>query len=273
MKDLKTYLETYCPDIIAKNEYYWEQAVDFFNNEVPQKYIELHENEELLSNDFIFETLKSHDVEKLKACLKKHWDDIEFEDYAGDKNKSFYLVLGDSLKLYDFYRDTPLKDHADYDNLEKFENILSFFNYYISYHKWANNHHIFFIEPRYSDDVTNEIFNNHYYLYHFTDKHTAELILKSGLRCKKSNYREFPERIFIYASKNKIDISNDKTKEFINKVIHHRNVSKYGLAVLNIKNNNKFKLYKDTAMTEPEAVFAYENIPAEYIKEIKNEKP
>ena len=268
MKDLKEYLQTYCPDIIAKNKYYWEQALEFFGNEVPQKYVELYESEELLSNDFIFETLTSHDAEKLKAYLKNNWPDMEFKDYSGEKNKSFYIILGDSLKLYDFYRYTTLIDHADYENLEKFENILSFFNYYISYHEWMNNHHVLFIEPRYSDDVTDKVFNNHYHLYHFTDKHTAESILKSGLRCKKSNYREFPERIFIYASKKKINILSKKTKEFINKVIHHRNVSKYGLAVLNIKNNNKFKLYKDTAMTEDEAVFAYENIPAEYIKEI-----
>ena len=61
---------------------------------------------------------------------------------------------------------------------------------------------------------------------------------------------------------------------FIGKVTNVFDVAKYGLAVLRIdlnraRGNRYITFYKDTAMEEPEAVFTYNNIPANCIKEIK----
>ena len=36
-------------------------------------------------------------------------------------------------------------------------------------------------------------------LYHFTPGSKKESILKNGLRIKKADYREFPERIYLYS--------------------------------------------------------------------------
>ena len=176
MKSIKEYLDKYTPDQIAKNSYYYEHLKEYFGNDIPSKYMNAYSNCNLLSNEYVFENLQTHDADKLKDKLKKEYgDDISFKDYSGDKNKSFYVILSDNLRIIDFSRKGGRLD-TDFDNLEKFENILSFYNYYVSYTEKIDNKWCLFIEPRYSDNVTNKFKN--YSLYHFTDGKSAESILK-----------------------------------------------------------------------------------------------
>ena len=268
MKDIKKFLEKPCLEVLCRNNFYWEQALDFFDNDVPSKYVDLYKKYELLSNEFIYENLQTHDAEKLKEKLKKEYNDlIGFHDYNGESKKSFYIILSDYANINEFAKKYA-KTENEFEHVDKFENILSFFNYYISFIEYQNNAWTLFVEPRYSDEISRQIYDEHLYLYHFTDKESAKSILENGLRCKKSSYRYYPERIFLYATKKKININNEDTKEFIDKVINHSKVKKYGLSILRIRNDGTYRIYNDTAMKDDNAVFIYENIPAEYIKEI-----
>ena len=129
MKSIKEYLDKYTPDQIAKNNYYYEHLKEYFGNDIPSKYMNAYSNCNLLSNEYVFENLQTHDANKLKDKLKKEYgNDISFKDYSGDKNKSFYVILSDNLRIIDFSRKGGRLD-TDFDNLEKFENILSFYTY------------------------------------------------------------------------------------------------------------------------------------------------
>lgn len=268
MKSIQEYINTYSIDQISKNEYYYKHLLEYFGDDIPNKYIDAYNKGNLLSNEYVFENLQTHDADKLKKKLKKEYgDDISFEDYSGEKNKSFYVILSNNLKVINFSRNDARLD-SDYANLEKFENILSFYNYYLSYTEKIHNKWNLFIEPRYSDNVTNKIFNSHCGLYHFTDNKSAESILKNGLRLKTSKYRDYPQRIFLYATNKKLEDIKDKIKDFILIVGNRPKLYKNELAILKINNDGKFDLYNDTAMKEDEAIFTYDFIPAKYIKKI-----
>lgn len=266
MKSIKEYLDKYTPEQISKNSYYYEHLKEYFGNDIPYKYMNAYSNCNLLSNEYVFENLQTHDTDKLKDKLKKEYgNNISFKDYSGDKNKSFYMILSDNLRIIDFSRKGGRLD-SDYDNIEKFESILSFYNYYVSYTEKIDNKWALFIEPRYSDNVTNKLKN--YSLYHFTDNKSAESILKNGLRLKTSRYRDFPKRIFLYATKDKLEDIKDKIKDFILIVGNRSKLYENELAILKIDNNGEFDLYNDTAMKNEESIFTYDFIPAKYIKKI-----
>lgn len=267
MKSIKDYLKKYSPEQITRNKYYYDELINFFGNDIPEKYIQLYENCNLLNDEFISENLQSHDAEKLKAKLKKEYgNSISFQDYSGENNKSFIIILNDD-NLLDFYN--PNNDeNVNFEKIEKFNNILSFFNYYVSYNDEDKGKKYLFIEPRYSDDVSNSIFNSHKYLYHFTDKRNGRRILETGLRIRKSNYREYPERIFLYVTDKKIEDDLQNISKFILQVCNIYNIKRYGLSILRIENNGKLNLYNDTAMKEDEAIFTYQNIPYQWIKNV-----
>lgn len=269
MKDIISFLNSkhdkFDPEYWSKENYLLNNISEFFNNDIPNNIKEKLMNDEYV--DYIFETLKTHDTDKLKEKLIKEYGDlITIDDYSEGKKRSINITLNKEAKAYDFVSTNTKLDNTE--KIEKFNNILAFYNYYVSYSDRRNDEFIIFIEPRYSDDVTDEIYDNHMTLYHFTDGKSAESILKNGLRVKKSKYREFPERIFLYATeKNLLDDIKNVT-QFILKVRNAQLMYKYGLAILKIKNNHKFTIYKDTAMKDEEAVFVYENIPAEFISKV-----
>lgn len=245
----------------SKENYLLENINDFFGNDIPDIIKEKLKNDEYV--DYVYENLQSHDAEKLKKKLKKEYgDEIDFQDYSGKDKKSFVIILN-SGNIEDFYNPGNINE-----KIEKFNNILSFFNYYVSYNDEDRGRKYLFIEPRYSDNVTDEIFNSHKYLYHFTDKKSARSILETGLRIRKSTYREYPERTFLYATGKKVEDDLENVSKFILKVCNIHNIKRYGLSILKIENNGKFDLYNDTAMEEDEAVFTYQNIPYQYIKKV-----
>ena len=44
MKSIKDYLKKYSPEQIARNKYYYDELINFFGNDIPEKYIQLYEN-------------------------------------------------------------------------------------------------------------------------------------------------------------------------------------------------------------------------------------
>ena len=164
MKDIKKFLEKPCLDILCRNNFYWEQALDFFDNDVPSKYVNSYEKYELLSNKFIYENLQTHDAEKLKEKLKKEYNGlIGFHDYNGESNKSFYIILSDHANINEFSKKYA-KTENEFEHVDKFENILSFFNYYISFIEYQNNAWTLFVEPRYSDEISRQIYDKQHSL-------------------------------------------------------------------------------------------------------------
>lgn len=245
----------------SKENHLLENINDFFGKDVPDTIKERLKNDEYV--DYVYENLQSHDAEKLKKKLKKEYgSEIDFQDYSGKNKKSFVIILNNG-NIEDFYNPGNINE-----KIEKFNNILSFFNYYVSYNDEDRGRKYLFIEPRYSDNVTDEIFNSHKYLYHFTDKKSARSILETGLRIRKSTYREYPERTFLYATDKKVEDDLENVSKFILSVCNTHNLKRYGLAILRIENNGKIDLYNDTAMEDNEAVFCYENIPYQYIKKV-----
>ena len=88
------------------------------------------------------------------------------------------------------------------------------------------------------------------------------------MRLKNSKYRDYPRRIFLYATNKKLEDIKDKIKDFILIIGNRSKLYEDELAILKIKNDGKFDLYNDTTMKEDEAIFTYDFIPAKYIKKI-----
>lgn len=269
MKAIKEYLknkhDSFDIEYWSKENYLLNNINEFFGEDIPIYIKEKLMNDEYI--DYIYENLQSHDADKLKKKLKKEYgDSIDFQDYSGKEKKSFIIILNND-NLLDFYN-LNNDENANFEKIEKFNNILSFFNYYVSYNDEDNGKKYLFIEPRYSDNVSDEVFNSHKYIYHFTDKNSSRKILETGLRIRKSNYREYPQRIFLYVTDKKIEDDIENISKFILKVCNIHLLKRYGLSILRIENNGKLDLYNDTAMEEDEAVFTYNNIPYQYIKKV-----
>ena len=171
--------------------------------------------------------------------------------------------------------DNPLLSVKNVSNntkeIEKFFNILRFFNYQYSNWKFVDKKYALYIEPIYSEDAS-EYFNKcHRQAYHFTYKENINKILKSGLRLKRGNYRKFPERIYLWASDNKQEINNnDNLMNFIHKIFGNENLLLKDIGIIKVDlYHTDYPIYKDTAMKEKEALFIYNSIPANLCKEIK----
>ena len=154
---------------------------------------------------------------------------------------------------------------------EKFKNLIEFFNYFVS--EIEDNR--IFIEPLYSEDRSKYVFSDCKGIcYHVTTQECAEKIMRTGLRIKRSSYREFPPRIYLYATP-KLSLLNDKNiKDFAHKIVNKLKAKREGgIAIIRVNLNKCYndvmRFYKDTSMKEDEAVFTYNNIPTECLTKLK----
>ena len=269
MKTIIEYLKENNPDRIAKNNFIYQEMTDFYNDEIPDKYIQLYENCNLLDFLYIHENLQTHDYRKLQnQLLKEYGDYIEnFKDYEGNESiKSFYIILKNQI-------DNPLLSvknvSKNIKEVEKFFNILRFFNYQYSNYERLNGKYALYIEPIYSEDATDYFNKCHRQAYHLTYKDNVDKILKSGLRIKSGTYREFPERIYLWASEGN-KLNKQKLLEFAKKIFYINNLSLNDIGIIKVDlYHTNFPVYKDTSMKDKEALFVYNNIPAKLCKEIK----
>lgn len=286
MKRLNDYIKNidkWQPSYKISNEYLYEEMKDFFVN-VPNNYVELYENNCLykIGFNYINENLKTHDYKKLQNQLLKEYEDYieEFKDYVGTDNiKSFYIILKNQKPKYNLETsefDNPLLSvkHVSKNTkeVEKFFNILRFFNYQYSNWKFVDKKYALYIEPIYSEDATEYFDKCHRQAYHFTYKKNIEGILKNGLRLKRGKYREFPERIYLWATDKKKDINDDNKEllDFIRKIFGNDKLLLKDIGVIKVDlYHTDYPIYKDMAMKEKEALFIYNNIPASLCKEIK----
>lgn len=210
-----------------------------------------------LEKDYILENLNTHDADKLKSKIL-NLVKVEFEDYSSGNIKSFSILCAskeEALRLVEN---------------EKFKNLLEFFNYFVS--EVIDNR--IFVEPTYSEDKSKYVFNDCKGIcYHITTQERAEKIMRTGLRMKRSYYRKFPSRIYLYATP-KLSLFNDKhIKDFTYKIVNKLKAEREGgIAIIRVNLNKCYndvmRFYKDTSMKEDEAVFTYNNIPPECLTKL-----
>lgn len=228
----------------AEYSHYHESVCDFFGRELDPEAMNA-------DTDYILETLNSHDPHKLQDKLYKEFNDeyhVTFKDYT---DKSFHVVT-------DKYRELA--------HNKKFKSLLEYYGYYLSEVEWKIR--ALFIEATYSTKI--DIHEYHDKCYHFTYSDNAESILRNGLRIKNETYRDYPERIYLYRTNERLfdgDELNDDVKSFCQKILG----TDTGIAILRIdlSHVHNIPIYRDTAMKEDEAIFTYHNIPAKFIKLIK----
>ena len=210
-----------------------------------------------LEEDYILDNLNTHDAEKLKS---KIYDitKVEFEDYSFGSIKSFSVLC------------VSKEDAINLTENEKFKNLIEFFNYFVSEIK--DNR--IFIEPIYSEDKSKYVFIDcEGICYHITTQKRAEKIMRTGLRIKRSSYRDFPSRIYLYATP-KLSLLKDKNiKDFAHKIVNKLKAKREGgIAIIRVNLNKCYNdvmiFYKDTSMKEDEAVFTYNNIPPECLTKL-----
>lgn len=232
-------------------------------------------------NNIIKENLKQYDTKQVQDKLKQYFPFIEFDTHITNSkyNKYMFAII--------------INNKNDWNKLfktNKFESILRFYNFFIS--EIVENNLFIIVEPIKSDIVNNIVYkHNKGILYHFTfDDEITNHILKSGLRVKKSKYRDFPKRIYLYRTKNKFDnLLNDTNDilEFLfemfktkSKVLYNINKMQIIKVDLNRLTGIKHELnfFKDTSMKSNQTVFTYNNIykdalyllPDIFLKKLKN---
>lgn len=215
------------------------------------------DKEVCLEEDYILDNLNTHDAEKLKSKILEI-SKVEFEDYSSGKIKSFSVLCASKEEAINLVEN------------EKFKNLIEFFNYFVSEIK--DNR--IFIEPVYSEDISKYVFNDCKGIcYHIITNERAEKIMRTGLRIKRSYYRKFPSRIYLYSTP-KLSLLNDKNiKDFVYKIVNKLKAEREGgIAVIRVNLNKCYndvmRFYKDTSMKEDEAVFTYNNIPAECLTKL-----
>ena len=107
----------------------------------------------------------------------------------------------------------------------------------------------------------------------FYIKRKCKKILRSGLRIKSGEHRDYPQRIYLWAIETKT-LNKKKAFEFAKQVVHTQgltinNFMEYVSIIKVDLSNTNFHVYKDTMMEEKEAIFIYNRISAKLCKEIK----
>lgn len=210
-----------------------------------------------LEKDYILDNLNTHDTEKLKSKISDIAK-VEFEEYSYGSVKSFSVLCASKEEALSLVEN------------EKFKNLIEFFNYFVS--EVIDNR--IFIEPVYSEDRSNYVFTDcEGICYHITTQKRVEKIMRTGLRIKRSYYRKFPSRIYLYATP-KLSLVNDMhIKDFAYKIINKLRAKREGgIAIIRVNLNKCYndvmRFYKDTSMKEDEAIFTYNNIPVECLTKL-----
>ena len=177
MKDLKLVLSL---ENIEKN------INEFIDSEA------FHYNEcyPLVFDDPIYEGLiRSYGHELLiKRLCKDYGDYIEEIEIINNADNIKSL----ELKMKDEFFDSGLGRFENEYDAGPFETILNIFGWYIS--KRINN--IIYIEPKYSDDVTDKVYKADY-VFHVTFASKLKSILKNGLNPKQTENRYYSHRIYL----------------------------------------------------------------------------
>lgn len=247
-----------------------EALFGLFDGNVPAVYEEMFIYNERQVSDIIHEHLKNinskyllKDIDEyFSYCKNVHIDNDELIKFECNKNISKDTDFLQLLNIYQYTIKTNYKS--------PFSN------------KW-----IIHIEKNFPKNVTNQISSNNKdrVIFHLTDRHNADKILKVGFRPgfhfrhpelinkqiwkeykTKHDKNDFNKTYFFYItdySNNKLDVVKKKAKEIQQKL----NIA--NPVLLSIVCNNGTEFYKDNTMNINNCCFTYNKIPHEWIKEIQ----
>lgn len=230
-------------------------------------------------NKYIIENLKTYNVSTVINTLKKQIEaNLDFKYENLDKKDNFAIII--SKKTYKKYED-------------KIENILSFYNYYITLTETYYFKVHIYAEPLYAESVDDFVYNKcNGILYHFVKPSSftgfdtskkADSIEKSGLRLKTGNYRYFPEKVFCFCSEepNLLKADDKILKDFFldiygqNKYKAKHSLDKLEIFKVDLNKIPHFKpnFYSDSAMNLPEnCVFTFTNIPPQCLTRLSKDQ-
>ena len=188
------------------------------------------------------------------SYYKMHYDEWSYEEDDNVLIEDFSYII---LKK-------PIED-------DRLLNILEFFNYTLSYKAYIDNKLCLYIEPTFSEDASEYFGICHRQAYHFTYKENIDKILKSEIRLKQGSCKNFPSRIYLWASQvRRLEDDIYNVNSFIQKIFgsSRYNINNVGIFKVDLF-HTKYPIYHDTSMKEKEALFIYNSVPKELCKLIK----
>lgn len=195
MKPLKDYISQ-CESKL--DLYDWtNQICDFFEESQILHIDSLDKYPYKLGYDYIYETLRSHDVEKLKDKIEKEFpDEVKHIDVENKDGKYGCMIV----KFHHAYLDGLMLE-----TFKKFKRLVQFFGYNMN----IGEDNTWLLDSEYPEKCNQEVeelFN--YRFFHVTPSCYVESILRNGLRIKeksKEGYRKYHRRIQLKGCQPKID--------------------------------------------------------------------
>lgn len=209
--------------------------------------------------DYVLENLQTHDTSLVMKKIERRYDyDVERAEEGEELKKGGFIVWHDAV-----------------DELtDEFYDLLDFYGYYITTYyasiRKGKRMEKLVICPAKADRADDVAKENHWQFYHFTKKENVESILNKGLSIKKSRggeYREFPERIYLYSTYKKIEDIDD-VENFMRTVTGADDIRDIAIIKVDLSRHH-LPVYHDNGMKDRNAVYCYNNIPSSLLKEIR----
>lgn len=237
-----------------------EHAIQFFYNRNWSDYP--NRNFEVFQNN-LYETLTSHNVDSLINKLSKEIKDIiNIEKISNKKSDalpiSVFIKKDNNIINNESIKSLKLLKTED---ANTFEDILTFFNYYISEIVDRIIYYEVLLEPVFTTKVNNEDIK---YIYHITNRNNVQKIKTLGLRPnvgktrEEGRYRYFTKRLFFVTDKNgNNQLINDLEDEIKDLGLDNKDINKkYSIIRIDISKYN-IDLYKDAASEAENAVYVH----------------
>lgn len=237
-----------------------EHAIQFFYNRNWSNYP--NRNFEVFQNN-LYETLTSHNVDSLINKLSKEIKDIINIEKISNKKSDALPISVFIKKDNNIINDESIKSLKllKTEDANTFEDILTFFNYYISEIIDSIAYYEVLLEPVFTTKVNNEGIK---YIYHITNRNNIQKIKTLGLRPnvgktrEEGGYRYFTKRLFFVTDKNgNNQLINDLEDEIKDLGLDNKNINKkYSIIRIDISKYN-IDLYKDAASETENAVYVH----------------
>ena len=237
-----------------------EHAIQFFYNRNWSNYP--NRNFEVFQNN-LYETLTSHNVDSLINKLSKEIKDIINIEKISNKKSDALPISVFIKKDNNIINDESIKSLKllKSEDANIFEDILTFFNYYISEIIDSIAYYEVLLEPVFTTKINNKGIK---YIYHITNRNNIQKIKTLGLRPnvgktrEEGGYRYFTKRLFFVTDKNgNNQLINDLEDEIKDLELDNKKINKkYSIIRVDISKYN-IDLYKDAALEAENAVYVH----------------
>lgn len=251
---------------LLKNYFDDEKEIEFL--------LERYNNGE--RKDFILENLQTHDWRLLKKSLEKEFNNLVTVNLVNNKassDKEFIIVDVQGSK------ELPASKILNSFKNNKAKDIINFYGYTLSGIKLT----YVYLEPEFPNRAEDFLYKNcNGVCFHLCEKSMfKESILKTGLRCKNrdndktSKYRNWPKRIYVYATESYKD--KEKLKSELEDLAYeisdgYLRLEDYVVLRIQFPSTGllrQFNFYKDSVMKLNGSMFTYQNIPGNFISIMK----